>query len=438
VTEAPPRVRHRLLIRHPSDPAILLADASPTSRLPSFVSEDRHTAEVDYINAAVRHQLGVATTVLRSHAHGAPRDGVVDRVHELVAHDPVPVGLAWCPFDVVASRAPYDADAIGYWRAASDDVVDGAEWMRPEWFAEASDWIGRTITDVREIVQLRTWMSSCVLRVHAASGDFYFKAVAESLRAESGVTAYLAQHFPHVVARVVAAEPDRRWFLMAALPGVSLEDVPDVAAWEAAAAGYARVQADCRSRVEDLRSLGCPTRTLEAMAESIVPFASGAPDGLTPVEAERFRALAPGLRERCAELAALDVPLTLEHGDLWPSNFLVAAASFAIIDWEDVGIGHPFLSLAPFLAGLAMSQPRLHSPQVIERIERAYLTGFVGGTPPASLSRALRLAAPLAFVGMALVYRAQRPSVVRLHPWMSELVPQAVRLALTALDADRR
>jgi hypothetical protein len=37
---------------------------------------------------------------------------------------------------------------------------------------------------------------------------------------------------------------------------------------------------------------------------------------------------------------------------------------------------------------------------------------------------------------MALRYRAQRLSVVRLHPWMADLVPQAVRLALTALDAD--
>jgi hypothetical protein len=94
------------------------------------------------------------------------------------------------------------------------------------------------------------------------------------------------------------------------------------------------------------------------------------------------------------------------------------------------------VSLAPFLAGLGMSQPGLHSRGLVDRIERAYLTGFAGGAPSALLRKALRLATPLAFVDLALRYRRQRPSVVGLHPWMSELVPQAVRLALNALEGD--
>jgi hypothetical protein len=55
---------------------------------------------------------------------------------------------------------------------------------------------------------------------------------------------------------------------------------------------------------------------------------------------------------------------------------------------------------------------------------------------PERLREAFRLAAPLSFVDMAVRYRAQRPSVVRLHPWMRDLVPQALRLALAQLDAD--
>ena len=34
------------------------------------------------------------------------------------------------------------------------------------------------------------------------------------------------------------------------------------------------------------------------------------------------------------------------------------------------------------------------------------------------------------FFDMAVRYRHRPPSVVRLHPWMRDLVPQALRLAL--------
>ena len=37
---------------------------------------------------------------------------------------------------------------------------------------------------------------------------------------------------------------------------------------------------------------------------------------------------------------------------------------------------------------------------------------------------------------MAIHYRGQRLSVVRLHPWMPDLVPQTLRLALAQLAAD--
>jgi len=76
------------------------------------------------------------------------------------------------------------------------------------------------------------------------------------------------------------------------------------------------------------------------------------------------------------------------------------------------------------------------SLEVTQRLERAYLAGFAGVAPPERLREAFRLAAPLSFVDMAVRYRDQRPSVVRLHPWMRDLVPQTLRLALAQLDAD--
>ena len=417
-------------------------------RLPAFASDDRHTAEVDYINLAARERFGLLTTVLRSLRHSDPLGEVVVRVHELEAHGdatPLPAGMHWCGRNELSSRAGgEDEEAIAEWLAdgVAPPVVDGREWTLPGWFEEVCGWIERAlmnagVREVHEIVQLRAWTSSCVLLVRAGPGDFYFKAVAESIRHECAVTAYLARHFPDAVARIVVTQPERRWFLMAALEGQKLEDIADVTAWERAAAMYARLQLACMSRLRDLHALGCPPRGLDALAAEIDPLIAdvaalqpGEPNGLSASEVDRLRALAPELRRRCERLADYGIPLTIEHGDLWPGNFLVDDTTCAIIDWEDVAIGHPFLSLAPLIAGLSIYQLRLSSREVTQRLERAYLAGFAGVAPPERLREAFRLAAPLSFVDMAVRYRHQRPSVVRLHPWMRDLVPQTLRLAL--------
>jgi hypothetical protein len=102
-----------------------------------------------------------------------------------------------------------------------------------------------------------------------------------------------------------------------------------------------------------------------------------------------------------------------------------------VIDWEDVAIAHPFLSIAPLTVGLG--DAGLATRTNIERIEDAYVRAFESIASAAEIRRALRIAAPLCFLDMAIRYRAQRPSVVRLHPWMRDLVPQTIRLALARL-----
>jgi Phosphotransferase enzyme family len=442
-----PRIEHRLIIRHPSRPAILVVEDGGGLRLPAVVSDDRHTAEVDYVNLAVRQRFGLSTTVLRSLGHSDPVGGVVIRTHELETHDDgtaLASGLRWCGREELASRiGGEDTQPIGQWIETPSAAVDGREWTSPGWFDEVRAWLDRVLTTrVRAIVQLRAWEFSCVLRVSAEVGEFYFKAVPESIRHECAVTAYLARHFSGAVARVVATDPERRWLLMADAGGRKLEDIDEASAWERAAATYARLQLACVARRDDLRGLGCPTRSLDALGAAIEPLLAdaaalrpGEPDGLSAGEIDRLRSRAAELRRRCERLADCEIPLTLEHGDLWPGNFLVDGTSCTLIDWEDVAIGHPFVSLGPLIVGLGMYQPRLASRELTERLERAYVTALAPLAPAARLTQALRLAAPLGFVDMAVRYRQQRPSVARLHPWMRDLVPHTLRLALAQLDA---
>ncbi|MFO1160720.1 MAG: aminoglycoside phosphotransferase family protein [Reyranellaceae bacterium] len=448
-------IRHQLIIRHPTRPAILLTKDAGGSRLPAFVSEDRHTADVDHINREIARRFGLRTTVLRSLRHSEPLDDLVVRVHELELHgegSQPPPGLHWCSREDLPLMGG-DADDIAAWLAATAvpraAAADGRDWTLPGWFDTACGWMAHTLAKagegkIQEVVQQRTWPSSCVLFVRTERGEYYFKAVPESADRECSVTSYLAQHFPGATAPVVAVEPERRWFLMRGIGGRKLEEVDDAAVWERAAAAYGELQVACQARVSDLHLLGCPTRGLDTLADEIEALLTAPtvlrpdePGGLSADEADRLRVCGPELRRRCERLAACDISLTLEHGDLWPSNVFVDDEACAVIDWEDVAIGHPFISLAPFIVGLGMFQPGIASTAVTERVELAYVARFTGFASEERLLEALRLARPLAFIDMAIRYRGQRTSVVQIHPWMRDLVPQAIRLALAQLDREQ-
>jgi Phosphotransferase enzyme family len=447
-----PPILHQLIVRHPSRRAILVENFADGPRLPSFAAEDRHTAEVDYINAAVLERWGLVTTVLRSLRHGAPDpgSGVVLRTHELEVHtaDPrPPTGTQWRASEVITSLSAEDAGVASDWfegERTQPQAIGDRAWTRPGWFAGARDWIDRQVRDrgggsLREIVQLRSWASSCVLLARTTSGDLYFKALPATWH-EWAVTEYLSRHFAESVPRLLATEAERRWLLMHGSPGGRLEDIGDARAWRRAAAMYGRLQVACVTRTDELRALGCPERGLERLSAAIellsaddAALRTGTADGLSRAEVERFLALVPELQNRCAALAERVIPLTIEHGDLWPGNFLVTDSSCVLIDWEDAAVGHPFFSLAPLLVGLATYQPSLNTLDVRHALEDAYLAAFAPIGAPDTLRPALQLAAPLGFIDMALRYRSQSPSMVRLHPWMRDLAPQAVTLAIAAL-----
>ena len=434
-----PMVRHRLVVSNAGDNVLI-----DGGRLPQLVTDDRHTAEVDYINELAAQRLGLRTIVLRSLDHSDVVDGIVDRVHELELVDVVPSSatVRWRPANVEDLNDPADKAALALWlQQRQEPVVDGREWMRRGWFAEACAWIERALHAAGlaaplEVVQLRTWATSSVLLVRCADGERYFKALPMSGRAEAAIARFLTRHFPDVLPRIVAAEPDRRWLLMDACRGRKLEDIGDVATWERAAARYARLQVDCIAHVDALKALGCPSRNLGQLARSIEALAADAalrphPDGLTHAEYDRFVGSVPELLRRCDELAAFGIPYSLEHGDLWPGNIFCDETSCAVIDWEDVVVAHPFFSLAPLTVG--MMNAGLASAENVARVESAYAAAFQTLAPASRLRRAIELAVPLCFFDMAARYRRQHPSVVRLHPWMRDLVPQTVRLALTKL-----
>ena len=448
-----PLVHHHLVIRKQPAAAILLVADGDAWQLPRLVTGDRHTAEVDYLNAAALERWGIAITILRCVDDVfLPERQTIVRAYDAEHHGQqraLPPGVRWCTAEELPSiRWARDADAAAVQLALAppDGSHRGRGWTQLGWWDDACAWIGQQLVRrgaaaITHIEQLRAWEFSTVLRVDTAGGHaFFLKALPADPLREWCVTDYLAREFPGIGPSIVARDAERRWLLMDAFVGERLEVIGDMSAWERAVRIYARLQRACSTRLADLTTLGCDTVSLQHLAACIAPLiddvaamrpARGEP--LTPAEVAHVRAAAPELHRRCQALAAIDVPLTLEHGDLWPGNILVNTAACVIIDWEDARIAHPFLSLAPLFAGLRSHPPSVDFAAVTRRLADAYVAAFANDVPQPDLHRALALAQPLAFLEIANRYRQQPASIVRLHPWMPELVPVFLRLMLRAL-----
>jgi hypothetical protein len=112
--------------------------------------------------------------------------------------------------------------------------------------------------------------------------------------------------------------------------------------------GYARLQADLAPHAADLLSLGLadlrpgsvPGQFEKLLGNPHIEAVVGTPDGITRSQHERLRGLGPQLREVCAELDDLGIPVSLDHADGHPGN--IFAASGSPFDWGDAAVAHPF------------------------------------------------------------------------------------------------
>jgi hypothetical protein len=94
---------------------------------------------------------------------------------------------------------------------------------------------------------------------------------------------------------------------------------------------------------------------------------------MTAAQIARLRAIAPDLHAACAELAALGIPETLEHGDLWGTNIFLAddsGSTFRFHDWSDSSLSHPFFSLLLTLHDVELAFPDM--PDARDRLRDAF------------------------------------------------------------------
>jgi hypothetical protein len=301
---------------------------------------------------------------------------------------------------------------------APEPVQGIPPWQDPQWVAEAEDWITAACARAglaRTGTALGRGRSySVVARVPTSGGTVWFKASPPPASFEPALIGALARWFPGQFPPPVAVDLDRAWSLTGD-GGPTLaqarERAADLSAWPAMLRGYARLQFDLAPHagellglgLPDLRPASVPARFDQLLADPATERVVGAPDGITASRYEELSALAPRLRDWCAELDELAIPASLDHSDVHPNNVFAAANN--PFDWGDAAVAHPFCSLLIALrtgarhAGLPPGSPALAA------LAGDYLTPWLdAGHPRAAVDRSLSIALRVAPLGRALAW----------------------------------
>jgi hypothetical protein len=447
-----PEFNYQLLLV--SDDALwLIPDECGAWALPGFVSAEQHTAEVELSVRSMRERFGVRVVILGGVA--TEFDAVANRVRKAELAAPLGPskprsGRFWPRAALAAAQVPLAADSralVARWVAGDLAVAGDPPWSRPGWHAIALTWIANVAGPVGQVEQVRVSEFSTVLRVEAGGRACYFKSVAEAAAREPLFTAALRRRSAHLPP-VLAVDAARRFLLMEAFAGEPLAAPEDVDAWMAAAQAYGELQRQCLGAVDELRALGCAVVTAASLAASLpalldesAALLTSEPAGLDDDDQiAALRALVPELSAAAAALDAGPLPLAVDHGDLWPGNVLVGPSGCAFVDWEDVRLAHPFLSLFPLLTGAYLDRRFADHDAAAARIRDAYLTGFSTWAGRAELAHAFDAAQDVCAVAVAASYHRYPAAVVQAHPWMREMPTLCLKriLARRAAAGERR
>jgi hypothetical protein len=438
------------LLPHPFEVKLLLLSGPEGWALPHWSRADRplwHTTGP--VNEVMRKELGVETTVLRlASARQDPATQQMQRVYALENHSPdwrPPADARWVGEEVLAQlrlAVPEHRPLLETWFAETRRIPSRrAPWAQPGWFVHAAGWVreeaeraGRAVNG--PIEQVRNWQRSCILRARTDRGEVYFKAVPPMFAVEPPLTRGLAQQYPDHLPPVLAIDPDRHWLLTQGVVGKTLDQFPDIRHWEMALRTYAGIQIDQISRVDGLRGMGCPDHPLATLSAAIPSLVTdpaalqpGQEHGLSAAEIDQLQALAPQLQRACDTLDGWGVPETVEHGDFYAWQILIAEERPVFIDWSDCSVSHPFFSLLLFFAYGEMEQHLPAVPAMHARLRDAYLEPWTAFAPIERLRPAFDLAQVVAPLHHALIYQQQvMPNLEdpaeweAMAPWVMKMV----------------
>ena len=255
----------------------------------------------------------------------------------------------------------------------------------------------------------RTPWASVVVWDHSTS-TVWGKAMCPGFAAECRILPLLAQRRPDKVLAPRRVDPDRGLLL---LPdgGPTLDSALDAATWTDVIVGYAGLQQDLVGWEQPLLAAGCidlrPGSAVQLLARHM---GNGTVDH-RPHLVDWLGTVADELSN--------EVPSTIQHDDLQPSNALLDGR---ILDWGDASLAHPFASL---LTALMPGNPRRPgTPSERRAMRDAYLASWAThlgldiGNPTTStwLRRQVDLALLIAPIGRIDTWLRAPLGTLQLYP----------------------
>jgi hypothetical protein len=376
-----------------SDCAVLLIDGA----LPAVATTDRHFWQTcEPVNRALKRTYGIDATTIRCLS---TKEEFIN-VYLMEYQDgqrSVPPGSAWiAPDKLPRLPAPATKKHILDWlKWFQSDHPQRRDWYRPGFFRMTAQKLPARLTDIRirRPEQVRSWERSSIIRILTDdSPDLYLKTVPPMFAHEPALTAWLYRQHPTLFPVVREYRPGAD-LITAAYSGKSLQELPELSLWQDALAQYAALQVEFAPRTDELKTLGVPERGLDWITTHIDALLDDddllrcGTNPLTEEQVATLRALRPRLHAACESLGRYNLPLSLEHGDLWTGQIMVRPeGGFLFTDWSDSAITCPLFSLPYFLAEVDNELPGV--PDARERLAEAYLMPWTAFKPMPRLLKA--------------------------------------------------
>lgn len=225
------------------------------------------------------------------------------------------------------------------------------------WFKQLQTWVTEAIEPLGieltgSFRQLNASSSFSLIRFGTNRQAVWFKAVGEPNRHERAVILTLARSFPNYVAPVLATHSRWNGWLSPEMSGQNLGDTRSVELWKFAAEALACLQVESIPDQDKILESGARNLSLPVLRSSVLPFMEAMsalmeqqnkfpPAALSPAD---LRWLVEQIHEAFDVIHKLQIPGTLGHCDLNPSNIIVRPDGCTFLDWAEAYVGHPFFS----------------------------------------------------------------------------------------------
>jgi len=228
--------------------------------------------------------------------------------------------------------------------------VTTAYWSSPEFRAALTGFVADAVGEPRslEVERMRPW--STVWRTETDRGVFWAKDNCPGQRHEAALLLRLGELAPGRVLPVTAAEP-RSGLLLTPDRGVPIpqQREVDTDTWCRVVAAHAGLQRDVAPHLDSLGLTRLAAADAVGHVERLVvrlrDYPPGDPRRLTDEQLRAVEAARPDVALWAEQVAALGLPVTLDHNDLHPNNVFEVDGRLELFDFGDAVALEPLAAL---------------------------------------------------------------------------------------------